>query len=300
MQNKKEVYRTVLKPSPADAKGKKKKKKVTVVLLFEHKKDVRSYFLLFLQLLEYIIFIWRKDLADGNKPSIIIPIVVNQGPRELRFKMLHECFKGVPQELLNYIPNFHIHLTNVMPLTEKELMDLDEKGLSRSLLLAYIFVEDRTRVHNMITEMFKFFKHQPDRFDFFEHIFGFVTKEGYLSPVEVEELLDKYLSPQQKEGAMTSVQEWTIKGRIEGVIEGELKAKRLMVLRGKWKTAPPDFLADQSELPLDLVNDIMKGYNEVLAFWQKNKTTDMTYCHTKYLTDEEVKYLLELFNKHHA
>jgi hypothetical protein len=191
-----------------------------------------------------------------------------------------------------------------MPLTEKELMDLDEKGLLRSLLMAYIFVEDRTRVHNMITEIFKFFKHQPDRFDFFEHIFGFVTKESYLSPVEVEELLEKYLSPQQKEGAMTSVQEWVskgkIEGKIEGVIEGELKAKRLMVLRGKWKTAPPDFLADLSVLPLEVVNDIIKGYNEVLAFWQKNKTTDRAYCHTKYLTDEEVKYLLELFDKHHA
>jgi uncharacterized membrane protein len=50
------VYRTYLKSNPKD----KKKKKVAVALLFEHKKSIKSYFSLFLQLLEYIIFIWRE------------------------------------------------------------------------------------------------------------------------------------------------------------------------------------------------------------------------------------------------
>ena len=283
------VYRTYLKESPADIKKRKKKKKVTVVLLFEHKKHVASYFLLFLQLLEYIIFIWRQDIADSRKPSIIIPIVVNQGKRELKLKMLHECFKGVPQELLKYIPNFHIHLTNIQPLTGKELLELDEKGLLRSLFLAYIFVEDRNRIHDMITEIFKFLKYQPEKFDFFEHIFAYVTKEGYLSQEEIDELLEKYLSPQQKEGAMTSVQEWTIKG--------EQRKARQMVLRGKWKGASADFLADQSELSLQEVIDLFKGYDEVFAFWQKNKNNSSVRIQTKYLTAAETTYLLDLFSK---
>lgn len=44
------VYRTQVKST-----SKKQKKTVTVALLFEHKKTIESYFLLFLQLLEYII-----------------------------------------------------------------------------------------------------------------------------------------------------------------------------------------------------------------------------------------------------
>ena len=44
-----------------------------------------------------------------------------------------------------------------------------------------------------------------------------------------------------------------------------------MVLRGKWKTAPADFLADQSELPLEEVNNLFKGYDMVYAAWQSNK-----------------------------
>ena len=287
------VYRTYLKESPNDLKKKaKKKKKVTVVLLFEHKKHVSSYFLLFLQLLEYIIFIWKQDIADNRKPSIIIPIVVNQGKRELKLKMLHECFKDVPQELLKYIPNFHIHLTNIQPLTGKELLELDEKGLLRSLFLAYIFVEDRNRIDDMMIEIFKFLKHQPDKFDFFEHIFVYVTKEGYLSHEEIDELLEKYLSPKQKETAMTSVQEWKIEGKIEG--------KRQIVLRGKWKGGSFDFLADISELPEQDVINLFKGYDKVLAFWQKNININSADIHIEHLTNVEVKYLLDLFNKHNS
>jgi hypothetical protein len=291
------VYRTYLKESPNDLKKKvKRKKKVTVVLLFEHKKHVHSYFLLFLQLLEYIIFIWKQDIADKRKPSIIIPIVVNQGKRELKLKMLHECFKGVPQELLKYIPNFQIHLTNIQPLTGKELLELDEKGLLRSLFLAYIFVEDRNRIHDMVTEIFKFLKHQPDKFDFFEHIFAFITQENYLLKEEIDELLEKYLSPQQKEGVMTSVQEW----KKEGKIEGKIEEKRQMILRGKWKGGSFDFLVDLSELPKQDVINLFKGYDKTFAFWQKNKNINSNDIHIEHLTNSEVKYLLDLFNKHNS
>ena len=288
------VYRTTLKESPNPSKKRTSKKKITVVLLFEHKKAVGSSFLLFLQLLEYIIFIWRQDVANGKKPSIIIPIVVNQGKRELKLKSLHGCFRGVPQELLAYIPNFHIHLTNVQPLTGKELMTLDERGLLRSLFLAYIFVEDRNRIEDMVIEIFKFLKYQPEKFDFFEHIFEYVTKEGYLSQEEIDELLEKYLSPKVKDNVMTSVQEWLMQGKITG----EQSKARKMVLRGKWKTAPADFLADQSELPLEEVNNLFKGYDVVYAAWQSNKHIQADTVQTTHLTASEITYLLDLFNKY--
>ena len=296
------VYRTTLKESPNPLKKRTSKKKITVVLLFEHKKAVGSSFILFLQLLEYIIFIWRQDVANGKKPSIIVPIVVNQGKRELKLKSLHGCFRGVPQELLSYIPNFHIHLTNVQPLTGKELLTLDERGLLRSLFLAYIFVEDRNRIEDMVIEIFKFLKYQPEKFDFFEHIFEYVTKEGYLSQEEIDDLLEKYLSPKIKINVMTSVQEWLMKGEAKGeakgAIEGAMRQKRKMVLRGKWKTAPADFLADQSELPLEEVNNLFKGYDAVYAAWQTNKHIQFDAVQTTYLTASEITYLLDLFNQH--
>jgi hypothetical protein len=56
------VYRTRLKNA-----SKKMQKPVAVALLFEHKKTIRSYFMLFLQLLEYMIFIWREDLLKQTE-----------------------------------------------------------------------------------------------------------------------------------------------------------------------------------------------------------------------------------------
>ena len=97
---------------------------------------------------------------------------------------------------------------------------------------------------------------------------------------------------------MTSVQEWLMKGEAKGNITGEQSKARKMVLRGKWKTAPADFLADQSELPLEDVNNLFKGYDAVYAAWQSNKHIQADAVQTTHLTASEITYLLDLFNKH--
>ena len=97
---------------------------------------------------------------------------------------------------------------------------------------------------------------------------------------------------------MTSVQEWLMKGEAKGEITGEMRNKRKMVLRGKWKTAPADFLADQSELSLEEVNNLFKGYDAVYAAWRTNKHISPENVQTKHLTESEITYLLDLFNKY--
>ena len=86
-------------------------------------------------------------------------------------------------------------------------------------------------------------------------------------------------------------------GKLEGKLEGELKRTRLMVLRGRKHAISAAILADQADMPLQAAKDLLKGYDAVYAFWQKNKGLSTAYLETKYLTDEEVKYLLDLFNK---
>ena len=79
-----------------------------------------------------MIFIWKNDITNNRRPSIIVPIVIFQGSKGLRFKDLHSYFKDVPEELLQYIPNVKIHLTNVFEVPDKDLLDLNEKNLLRS------------------------------------------------------------------------------------------------------------------------------------------------------------------------
>lgn len=286
------VYRTQLKST-----SKKQKKDVAIALLFEHKKSIQSYFLLFLQLLEYIILIWRDDIANKRKPSIIIPIVVFQGKKGLKAKQMHDCFKGIPQELLKYIPNFECHLTNVHGLSDKEILDLDEKGLLRSLFLAYTYAEKRESINEILKEIFKFIAHHPERFIFFQLLFDFLAKEDYLSADETNELFAHYLSPKQKKNMLTTYQVWKRDGLKEGRQKGRQEGKtikaRLMVLRGRWKGASADFLADQSELPLIDITNLLTGYDKAYDAWLNKRFEEKI----EHLSDEEVHYLFDLFNK---
>lgn len=290
------VYRTTLK-----TKSKQKKKEVAVALLFEHKKTIRSYFLLLLQLLEYLIFIWRDDIANKRSISLIIPIVVFQTKKGLKIKNLHDSFKGVPKELLQYIPNFTYHLTNVHDLSNETILGLNDKKYLRSLLLAYTFTERRKEIDKMLIEVFKFFKDQSndDNFEMFQSMFTFLAHEDNLDAKEVKELFEQYLSSQQKQGAvMTTYQIWVKKGEKKGIKEGESKKARLVVLRGKWRNFSAEDLADQTELPLTKVKNLFKGYDMAYTFWLKNigKATD-TLPEIAHLSDEEVRYLMDFFTQ---
>ncbi len=290
------VYRTQLKDD-----GGKKKKSIAVVLLFEHKKRIRSYFALFLQLLEYIIFIWKEDIANKRKPSIIVPLVFFQGTKGLRYKEMHDCFKGIPKDLLPFIPNFKCHVTNVHDLSSNTITSLDEKGLLRSLFLAYTYKERKTEINNILIEVFRFFQYDPEKLDFFRLLFDFIAQEDYLSADEINELMTQFTSPKIKDNMMTSAQVWKqegkeqgkVEGKVEGKIEGKIEKARFTVLRGRLRGLTAEFLADISELPIDEVENMLIGYDQVHANWSKKQKIETV----EHLSESEVKYLWDLFNK---
>jgi hypothetical protein len=287
------VYRTFLKETP---KG--RKKPVSVVLLLEHKKSIASYFKLFLQLLEYIILIWREDLRNKKRPSVIIPIVVFQGKKGIRPKHLHDYFKGIPEELLGFIPNFRYFLTNVHGLHDADILALDKKGLLRTLLLAYTYAEKRDTIDNMIIEVFTYFKDKlPDDFKLFKFFFDFMSNEAYISPEERTKAFEEYLSPKQKEGFMNTFQTIRHEGRQEGLQEGEKRRARLDVLRGRFRGASTDFLAYLTELSLVEVENMVKGYDDVLRFWSSNTVDKKEIIEVTHLSEQEVRYLINLFTE---
>jgi hypothetical protein len=282
------IYRTRLK-----VESSKRKRPVAVALLFEHKKSIRSYFLLFLQLLDYIIFIWKQDLANKRKPSLVIPLVVYQGKTGLKTKQFRDTFKSVPDELLRYLPNFEFHLTNVLPQPVEQILALDEKGLLRSLFLAFTFVEEREKASEHIVEAFKFYQYDETLFDFFHLFFIYVTREGYLSDAQIEEVMS-YLAPVKQQKPLTNFQIWRQEGKVEGKAEGEINKAHKVVLRGRHYGMTMDDLVNLSELSVDAVENLFAGYDAVLKCWQ---TGAIDNCQTDYLSEEEVIYVLDLFKK---
>jgi hypothetical protein len=220
----------------------------------------------------------------------------------LRIKELHQCFKGIPQELLKYIPNFHYHLTNVHGLSNDTLLALKEENYLRSLLLAYTFTEKKKDIKHLLFEVFKFFKHRQESMDFFQMLFEFLAQEDDLNTAETQELFSHYLSPPQKEGVMTTYQSWKIEGRKEGRQEGRqegLQEKaRLIVLRGRWNSWSAEELADSAELPLAEVNNLLKGYDKAHELWLKNKgKLTEAVPEIEHLSKQEVRYLLTFFTQ---
>jgi hypothetical protein len=139
-------------------------------------------------------------------------------------------------------------------------------------------------------------KHDANRFDFFQLMFRFLSQEDLLNPDEINELIEQYLSPQQKQGVMTTYQLWKIEGRQEGKQE---KA-RLTVLRGKWNNWSAESLADQAELPLSEVNNLLNGYDNVYKLWLKNKgKATKAVPEIEHLSKQEVSYLLAFFTQKH-
>ena len=206
---------------------------------------------------------------------------------------MHDCFKGIPKELLAYIPNLKYHLTSVHDLSDANILALDDKGLLRSLFLAYTYTERKDVVKDLLIEVFKFFHHFPDGFKFFQIFLDFVANEAYLSPDEREEVINYYLSPQQKKGVMNTYQAL----RQEGRQEGNRERARLVVLRGRFMGASVDFLAKQSELPYIEVQNMHKSYDEVYQFWATKRADPKAIIEVAHLSEDEVRYLIGLFNE---
>jgi hypothetical protein len=88
--------------------------------------------------------------------------------------------------------------------------------------------------------------------------------------------------------------------RQEGKIEGKIEKAHLMILRGRWKGATVEFLADISELPYLEVENLLKGYDKAQEYWQtnkKDKKAKETLMKITVLSEQEVDYLMDLFDK---
>jgi hypothetical protein len=73
-----------------------------------------------------------------------------------------------------------------------------------------------------------------------------------------------------------------------------------MVLRGKWYSVSAEILADQVELPLLEVNNLLNGYNKVYQFWTKNNgKTPEVLPKIAHLSKQEVSYLMAFFTEKH-
>jgi len=99
-----------------------------IYFLFEHKSYLDK--LIHLQLLEYMIKIWRLDLKQFKKKklSIIVPLVLYHGPQEWKIKEnFSSIFEGPVDTMSEYIPDFRYVLYDLSKYSDSEI-----KGSARN------------------------------------------------------------------------------------------------------------------------------------------------------------------------
>ncbi|MEL7341984.1 MAG: Rpn family recombination-promoting nuclease/putative transposase, partial [Bacteroidota bacterium] len=99
------------------------KQEVKLVFLLEHKSYVERQ--PYLQLLEYMMGIWRKDVQAGKKKlTPVVPMVIYHGKEIWSYQSFSDYFQhGDIEELIAFIPSFDYFLTNLSREADDEIME---------------------------------------------------------------------------------------------------------------------------------------------------------------------------------
>ena len=133
----------------------------------------------------------------------------------------------------------------------------------------------------------------PENFDDF--------KKGLFNQTEVKQMLDNYLTPNQKQNNMAAQlslgDKWEARGEARGEAHGKELGKkehaRRSVLRGYFRGQQSDLLADICGLPLDEVLNLKTAYDAIKTAWQGKKMNTLALSNSTMLSEQEVKYVIE-------
>ncbi len=231
-------------------KTKLKGRDTRLILLFEHKKSINRS--LYIQLLEYMIAIWRSDLQDKRPFTIIIPIVVFQGQGVFKPKPFFKYFPDLPEELRRFIPHFDYLLTGIKKIGDNVIFDLNDSSVLRALFLAYKYTHDTHFITENFKEFFKFYFQNPHLKDFSNQILLYLYHNSDITKQILTDLVDE-LPSQLKDDNMTTYS----RIKLEGKLEGKLENDTYVIKRGLAKGYSVEDLADLTGLSISEVKDII-------------------------------------------
>lgn len=107
--------------------------KTLVTLLFEHKSYVQKY--PHLQLLQYILNVWKEERKQKRKLSVVIPIIIHHGEGNWKYKSMKSYFKGLHPSLDRFIPDFDYLLFTLDKIEDSQIANFQNLLLSMTTML---------------------------------------------------------------------------------------------------------------------------------------------------------------------
>lgn len=194
---------------------------VLITLLFEHKSDLPEQ-PIFVQLLQYLLGIWQKDLAEKRPLSFVLPVIVYHGQRNWELRTFWDYFEGLPTALRRYLPEFGYVLTDLARVPDEIIRTKTQMGALRSVYLAFKHTFDEAALLKNFRDIFIFVGSSGNPYlDILlvEMLFNYVQKRMAIDDSELLQLIAT-LPDDSKEKIMSTYDKIIAKGQQIGKKQG--------------------------------------------------------------------------------
>nr|WP_319491474.1 Rpn family recombination-promoting nuclease/putative transposase [uncultured Desulfobacter sp.] len=192
-----------------------------VYFLFEHKSYTDA--LIHLQLIEYMVKIWRLGLKQSKSRnlSIVIPLVLYHGKDKWSVdKRFASLFDGPVNELAGYIPDFEFILYDLSQYTDDQIRGTIMARVTM-LLLKHIFESDVADKLPGIFMLLKELSEQETGLQYFESLIKYVfSNVEEITTEKFHTLVSNALSEEQGGIIMTLAEQLRKEGHAQGLEQG--------------------------------------------------------------------------------
>src|SRR6056297_2367917 len=216
------LYRVMLKDGSAGL----------IYMLFEHKSYHDKY--VHLQLLEYMVKIWRLHIKQNKKTfgklPIVIPLLIchaRQAWPENTVR-LTSLLSGPKDDLAGYIPDFGFELYDLHRFSDDQI-----KGtiMNRVMLLLFKYIF-KPELQHKLPEIFSLLRSLMEKetgLQYLETVIRYlasVLDEDELSLQQIKEMAERAISKETGEYIMTLAEKLRKEGEEKGKLEGKLEGLR--------------------------------------------------------------------------
>ena len=240
-------------------KQKGSKRNVLITLLLEHKSAPDIFVLV--QLLNYMVSIWLKDIAAKRPLTVVIPVIFYHGKRKWKKKPFSDLFPGASPAFKKFMLEFDYQLLSVHQTPDEIIRALSADTLLGALMLTYKKIGDHDFAKNHAEEFFGFLKNSSHKIDLLRIFVKYFIHNANLTNEEIPKIIKKAIPSPIESDAMTAYQSIIKAGIKEGIKEGEVlgamvksqKTVERLLLRGILSI--PE-IADIVEVSVSFVLDI--------------------------------------------
>ena len=204
----------------------RKQKKISGIYAHKSYKPVNEY----PQLLHYLLNIWDYSLKNKEIPPIVIPVIFYHGKEKWQVKSFSDYFKGMDENLKQFIPEFKYIFTDLNRIPDEEIIKEKFKSkINKVMVLLLRHMSDEEYIKEQLKDIFSLIK------EFFTEEKKGIVISFLIYIMSTTEIDDKFIekclneiSPEGGKIAMTTAK----KLKQEGKQEGKREDARRMLIKG--------------------------------------------------------------------